>query len=250
MVASRSSNSMASNRTRRAVDLDDIAQMQIAVAVAHIASPRPRLEQGDERGKPRAACAGEISRRRARQQLGVGGKFRLVVGEYALQRRHRPLGRKRPVGGGVEGFDDRGETRHRGQAEPPLAGHAVIQHSLVEPVHAQHPFHRLAVPAKPERAAFAASDRCDIEIKLRRGARIDAQLVQAGRMPLGQRRKVEKRVFDRPLHLVGEGSGQKHHRSVGSDTSYGCRRRSVRLGPSHESQHLSLQGIGRRHALP
>ena len=44
----------------RAVDLDDVAQMQIAVAVAQIASPGPRLEQGRERGEPVAACAGKV----------------------------------------------------------------------------------------------------------------------------------------------------------------------------------------------
>ena len=48
---------------RRAVDLDDVAQMQIAVAVAHIASPGPRLEQGRERGEPVAACARKLNRR-------------------------------------------------------------------------------------------------------------------------------------------------------------------------------------------
>jgi len=37
-----------------AVDLDDVAQMEIAVAVAHIACTRPRPQQGRECGKPLA----------------------------------------------------------------------------------------------------------------------------------------------------------------------------------------------------
>ena len=67
---------------RRAVDLDDVAQMQIAVAVAHIAAPRSRLEQGRERGEPHPARACEIGRSLARQHVGIGGEFRLVVAEH------------------------------------------------------------------------------------------------------------------------------------------------------------------------
>ena len=51
----------------RAIDLDDIAQMQIAVAVAHIAASRPRLEQRREHGEPHPAGAREVDYRLARQ---------------------------------------------------------------------------------------------------------------------------------------------------------------------------------------
>ena len=138
----------------RAVDLDDVAQMQIAVAVAQIASPRPRLEQGRERGEPVAACARKVDCRLARQHICIGGEFRLVVAEHVGERPHRLLRRQHAVGGSVERFDHRSQARHRGQSEPPFACHEVIQHRLVEAVHAKHPFDWLPLAAKPEGAAF------------------------------------------------------------------------------------------------
>ena len=65
----------------RAVDLDDVAQVQIAVAVAHIASARPRLEQGRERGERFAARAGKRDAPPpADSRSRVGGKHHLIVG--------------------------------------------------------------------------------------------------------------------------------------------------------------------------
>ena len=141
-----------------------------------------------------------------RQHIGIGGEFRLVVAQHLDERPHRLLRRQHAVGGSVERFDHRSQARHRGQGEPPFACHAVIQHRLVESVHAKHPFDWLPLAAKPEGAAFVESYRNDLKIKLRRRARIDAELVQACRVPPRQRRKVEKGVLDRPFHLVGEGA--------------------------------------------
>ena len=208
---------------RRAVDLDDVAQMQIAVAVAHIAAPRPRLEQRRERGEPLAARRARSIAASRGNDVGIGGEGPAALSrEHVGERRHGLVRREHPVGGGVEGGDGRSEARHRRQVEPPLACHAVKELRLVEAAHAQHPFDRLPLAAKPEGAAFAEGYREDLKIKLGRGAPVDAKLVQAGRAPLLKRRKVEKRVFDRPLHLVGEGAGQKNHGSMGLDTLYGC----------------------------
>ena len=149
----------------------------------------------------------------------------------------------------MESGDDLCQARHRGHAKPPLARHAVVQLRLVEAAHAEHPFDRLPIPTESEDTGLSESYRDDLEIKLRRGARVDAELVQAGLAPLLQRRKIEKRVFDRPLELVGEGAGEKDDGGVGLDTLHGCRRRSVGLRPPHEIQHLRLEGIGLSHAL-
>ena len=70
---------------RLALDLDDVAQVKIAVAVAHIASARPCLEQRRDRGKRVPARLGEPARLHRREEIAVGGKHRIILGEHAAR---------------------------------------------------------------------------------------------------------------------------------------------------------------------
>ncbi len=90
---------------RPAVDLDDVAQMQIAVAVAHITSGRPRSEQRRQRGEHRFARLREGRYRLGRKGVGAGGEFLRGVAKNC-GKRSRGMGRReQPVGGRVE-IDD------------------------------------------------------------------------------------------------------------------------------------------------
>ena len=147
----------------------------------------------------------------------------------------------------METGDNLRQARHRGQVKPPLACHAVVELCLVESAHAEHPFDRLPLPAEAKGTAVSEGYRDHLKIKLRCRAEIDADLVQASLMPLLKRRKIEKRVFDRPFYLVGKGAGEKDDGGMGLDALYGCRRRRVGVGAPHEIQDLSLTGIGPSH---
>jgi len=179
----------------------------------------------------------------------VGGKGFGVVAEHTLKRQHGLIGGKHPVGRIVESGDDLGKARHRCKTEAILGRHAVVEPCLIESAHLQHPFDRLPAPSEAKLAVIPDSYRKDLEVKLRRGPRVDAELVQAGGPPLFQCREVDKFVPDRPLDLVSEGAGKKNHRGVGLDALYGCRRRIVGLRPAQEIQHFGLTGIGLSHGL-
>ncbi len=138
--------------------------------------------------------------------------------------------------------DFRGERPHIRERQTPLRRHAVIEAALRESAHNQHPFDRvpLAFRPKAEIAACPAPYGQDLDVKLRRSPSVEAKLVEQGQAPLFNRREVQKRVFDRPLDLVGEVSGQKNVGCVGLDTLYSCRRGLIRCRAPHEFQKLSL----------
>src|ERR1700694_3651717 len=89
-------------QNRSAVDLDDVAQMQIAMAVAHIAGTRPRSQQGRERGKPLATEATKLERRLGRKDVRVGGKGPLVIEQHPFERHDVLIRREQSVGRGVK----------------------------------------------------------------------------------------------------------------------------------------------------
>ena len=83
----------------------------------------------------------------------------------------------------MKGGDDLRQAGHRCQGKPSLACHAVEQLRLVEAAHVQHPFDRLPLAAEAKVAGLPEGYRHDLKIKLRRGAPVDAELVQAGLPP-------------------------------------------------------------------
>ena len=77
---------------RRAVDLDDVAQMKIAVAMAHISSARPRFQQRRECREPLAAEPRQLLGRFRRNDAGVGGKGLRIVAQHVGERPHGLVG--------------------------------------------------------------------------------------------------------------------------------------------------------------
>ena len=125
----------------------------------------------------------ERARLRWREEIGVGGKHRVILGEHAFERQNRLLGREAPVGNGVKGGDRARERTHRRNLETPLDGHAVIEVRLIESAHAERPFDHLSRAPKQQKPVGREGYGHEIEIEIRRRPSIDAKLVLTGLVP-------------------------------------------------------------------
>ena len=139
------------------------------------------------------------------------------------------------------------KLRHDRERQAPLLRHAVVELRLVEPAHDECPLNGVALASKAQSTAFGDNYRNHIEIKLTCGTSVDGKLVDERATPILERRKIEKRVFDGALDLVGVGSGQKNHGGVGFDAVHGKVARPIGLRRGHEVEHLRLIGIGLPH---
>ena len=169
----------------------------------------------------------------AREHVCIARKNRLIVRKNLRQRQHRLILREHPVGGVVEVADRGGERTHGRKRQPALGSHAVEKRLLIESAHDEHPLDGLAAPTKAQSPVRRFTYRHDLEVKVRRGPSVDAQLVETGLVALLERGEIEKRVLHRPLHLVREPPRQEHVRGVRFDTLDGCGGWVVRLGPTH-----------------
>ncbi len=189
----------------RAVDLDDVAEMQIAVAVTHIASAGARLKQEGKRRERLAASTIDGGECIGGTGVLLAGKCRLVVLEHREQRRHACLRREEAIRPAMKVGDHLCKLRHDRERQAPLLRHAVVELRLVEPAHDECPLNGVALASKAKSTAFADNYRNHIEIKLTCGTSVDGKLVEERATPFLERRKVEKRVFDGALDLVGVG---------------------------------------------
>ena len=230
---------------RPAVDQDNIAEMQVAVAAPHQAGALARLEQrrdARERGPGGGGQGGNripIEQVRHRAQLVVvlrhdRGQRRDEAGVLArlrafMRRRHRA-----PEGVGEAVVDAAG------------VGQMIERLGLVEAGHLDRPFHRLAVAADGEGAAAGARDRHDPLVDRRRERPVDLDLGLAGGLALFERGIVEKGECHRALDLEGAPAAQKHSRRMGVDPPH----RLAAFGAAEEVQHRLLRRIGLGHLAP
>ena len=140
----------------------------------------------------------------------------------------------------MKGGDRRCQRTHRRNLETPLDGHALIEVRLIELAHAQRPFDRLSRAPKPEKPVGREGYGHKVKIEVRCGSPVDAKLIETGLVPKRHSRKIEKRVFHRAFHFVGEGPRQKNARGVGVDALNGCRAIGIGSRQSHETQHFLL----------
>ena len=222
------------------LDLDDVAQMHIAMTLAHEArkcAPFQEWRKRLNRSPRRAAKRGHHLRR---EKLWVVRKGRLVVLQNRKQGTRSEHSCQEPVGAGVEPGNLLPEGSHGREGKPPLCCHAVIEARLLEAAHDQHPFRRLSLPTEVKSAVASARYGHNVEVKVGRRAAVQRELLKASGVALFQRRKVEERVFDRPLDLVGKFARQEHERCMGLNLPHLSGDWPIGLRPAHELQYLVL----------
>ncbi len=197
---------------RDAVDQGHVAQVQVAVALAHEAVVLAPREDGLE--------AVELAKRPRAERLADGARVLAVVEELELgevvdgfredlrRRAEGALGaraRHAPVEGGHaarEGFDLRG-------AELTRLRHAVQQGLLREAAHLHRVVEHEARAAEGRRLG-RAGHRHHVEVEAGRGAAVQAQLLLAVEAARFQRGEVDEAEAYGLLDLVGEVTGQQH----------------------------------------
>jgi hypothetical protein len=223
------------------LEQDDVAEVQVAMAAAHVAGGRAHGEQGPEapeavagRGRERGDGGIGGERRRPAQGRVVLPEVLPEVGDPA-----RPVGRWRGAVGGGHRHRERIDLGGRQRAP---GDDAVEGRRLVEAPHAEDELQGGPRAAEREAAVRIARHRHDGLVH-RRGQRpVDGELRLEGSAPAVQRAVVEERVHHRPLQLVGHGPRQHHDGAVGVDPDR--RGASVRGRRQQEREDLGLPGGG------
>ena len=200
---------------RRAVQQDDVAEVQIAVAVAHEAlgaAPLEHVARALERGPGRLVDRTHLSplENRADQGGEVAGIAPITSAMAAWPPRS---GRRSASSWKAASVVARASI----VAVSSACASAIRSSSarLVEPPHLEQPLDRLALAIQGQRAALVAGDRQDALVEHRRGAAVEAQLGVQRVLASLQRREVEEAVAHRALHLVGALADQKNLGRVG-----------------------------------
>ena len=212
-------NSRQSNIVSAAVDERDVAQVQVAVALADEAAappfvqPRPqrRIGRRGPRLEPgqRLRVAGEVG-----QPADVGEVLHRVVEDV---RRHavRPVGRRR-VDAAVKRGDLGGELVDQRRRQRAAREHLRQQGVLREFAHPHRVVQHRAVAFERGRGRTAA-DGDDVEIEVGREPAVESQFLGAEVPARFQRAEVEEPEVDGLLDLVGEFAGQQHPGDVRFD---------------------------------
>ena len=207
----------AVERRRVAVEDHDVAQVQIAVALADEAGRASTVEQ--------LGAAIQLAEEVASEPL----THRLVeaVTAYSSRPAAFPSMTQRipalpPVIAPRPGVVV--EARHRVaqrldlvDLERATIGEPVEELRLVEARHVDAPVDRIARSADGEQSVRRAGDGDDATIERRRGASIEPQLRFARGAPQPRGREVQVVEADRPLQLERPVPGQEHHRAVRVD---------------------------------
>ena len=117
----------------------------------------------------------------------------------------------------VKRCDRRRERPHEREVELTARGQAIEERGLIEAGHLDHPFHRLARAAQPQRSVALAGDSDHAVVQRRRTAAVDAHLRLAQRLAAERAGEIEIVVTDGALELESALAGQEHDRRVGFD---------------------------------
>ena len=236
---------------RPVAQLHQVAQVQVAVAFAHLsgglACSQQRLQALALALRPVVQCLQRAPLGLGQGQCRQGVKVSLRL--LAHQRGAAPVGTRRGFGGaGVQvryalgqGAQVRGQ--HSVGVQPlgqqlalskTLHLHAVFQHYVVR-LHVGQRHHA--------RRGCGANQRHDHLIQLRRGAAVDAQLLLAGLAPLGQRAKVQKAQRQRFFELVSPLAGQHHPRDMRFNAARISRQRRWPVQQRLQPQRAPVSGF-------
>ena len=230
-----------------AIDTDQVAEVQVAMAFAH---PTRRFAGLQDRRQPGEFGFGPLA-----QVIQPVAEFILwqklleFVEVFQCRRHHLLLGPKagrwrRNGCAGVELRQCGGKVGQMFWAQVSTLAHAVEPAIFVEAAHAHRVFDRLAVVA-PSRIIRRADDGHHVQVDVGRKAAVQAQLVLAANVPEFERAEVQKRQLQGLLDLVGEFARQQDPGDVGlhqRDLVHGARvARGLKQGADQRGQ-VGLHG--------
>ena len=201
---------------RLAVDDRDVAQVQIAVAAAHVALLAARDEQRPDRGERFARLARQRRRSRGIEQIGPRARTRPRSDRDRSTSERVARSPSRVGARSCERWIARASLRTNSRGQAAALGDLVERRVLVEAAHMRRPFHDFAGAADRQARALAR-DGHDVEIDARRVFAVDLDLRLAGGAALFQRREIEERQADRAPDLVDVVAGEKDDRALGVD---------------------------------
>ncbi len=117
----------------------------------------------------------------------------------------------------VKPRDSLPERRHQADIQRASRREAVQQRLLIEATHANQPLDGLAMSTERKFAVGLPGDGHHIEVQLRGGAPVQAQLILAHGTPAFDGREVEVVVADGPFHLPRAIAGEEHDGGVRVD---------------------------------
>ncbi len=223
---------------RAAVQLHDVAEMQVAVAVADEARAPPLLEQlalALEQGA--GALVQLLDQGGLEDPAGERSEVQGIAVDHLAHAGMAALVRSAP-GLLVEPGDLGGERIDRCDRQLAALCDPVEQRRLVEAAHLEQPLDRPAAAFERVAAVLGPVHADKAAIEHGRGPAIELELGLEGAAPLGRTGKIEKAVADRALHLVGALADQEDHRRV--------RRDALDLGIRQAVGRALAQGVDQR----
>ena len=201
-----------------AVDTRNVAEVQVAVALAHealLAAAQERvvarsvlaLRPGTQRSRSRSRSAGVST------SGAIASKFRCARRRMRCGRAERRRRGRSGADRAMEAGDLRRERVDVGRPEQAARKQPAGQRVLRKFAHLHRVFQHGAGAAQLGRVD-AAGDRHHIEIEVRGEPPVESELLVAEEPPRRKRREVEEAEIDRLLDLVGERAGQEHIRNV------------------------------------
>ena len=226
----------------------DVAQVQVAVALAHPSGGQALRDHGLQARVGLGLPALQPLERGAVERAGRHkGRRRQQLAQAVAQRgphlrRRAPGALRRGHGRAlVEAGQPHGQLVHVGRAQLAACGEAVPQAVLVEGAHAHRDVEHRAVAAQAG-PVVAAGHRHHVQVGIGRQPAVQPQFLGAGRASPRQRRLVEVRGGQRLLDLVGEAAVQQHVRDVRLDVAH---RRAVLPQPLDQRGHQPALPLGR-----
>ncbi len=190
---------------------DDVAQVKVAVAAAHLALRFPPFKQ-----RRNGRIGGQKLRPQIRDRGGGKGRRRGEpverVGHPAAEslRRAPFMARRARVGGG-NGLGKPGGGRKIEFAAPCELVERLV---VVETAGMDCPFDNVAIFTTQAKTLRRTPDRQNFEINVRCVRAIDPNLVLGSGAALSKRREIHERIIDRALDLIGVRPSEKHHGAV------------------------------------
>ena len=228
---------------RRAVDQNDVAEVEVAVAAADAAGAAALDEHGRKACEGRPQPAGErngcsfvaLSGAEGRDQLPDDGLERLSPVEGS---RDRALA--------VIAGNHVGQRFRQLVGQRPLLGPVDQHRRLGEAAHMDGPVDDAALSIERQATAGAPHDRNDTEVDLWRMGSVELELARGGTAAVLERGEVDERQIDPLLDLVDFLAHQKHARDVRLDHVHVWDAALVCDGIAEESGDLALFGFGWR----
>jgi hypothetical protein len=207
----------AIEKGRPAVDEANIPEMQIAMAMAHLAGRPPPVEQLRQDGDPFLPLLEKALHSIPAEPGSTRGCEAAILHLGKVGHLDSATAVNMPLGGSVKPGNMVGQLIHYSPIEAARFGEGIEEQGLIEASHHDDPIESLAVRRKADGVVRAAEEAANLLIKRGRRAPVQDQLRLASSPPEIRGRKIEIGVGYRALQLENAVARDENQRSVGFD---------------------------------